>query len=838
MKLHYTVFFFIFFCKNACSTIPDTYYEQVISDRYLFAPFANDSTSWPILSNVQNVLQIIPLPRYFDQASSGAFLLCQLEPRPSLDEQSQVFWMSTTSGGHLLPVSNLRTKLYSDYIVMSHDEQLANLYTGFLISIDHVDIFLCSQFNITECSVVHSILLPSILSLNTTKITTGLFIRDGSQCPWLYFGADSGLHAIDLSSMKVFPYINQINVSVSSLAWSFRRETLFVGTAKKLWLQTFHNSSNDWRFEHVTAFIDAPIVSLAYNDIQDKLWIGQTAGGVTLLSPIFISPNKTHWYFTRLAGHISNPGSDIGHLPYSNITVISIGQSSPADAYIWLGCKQAIMRFNANSTNSTSWRVFNSARYVPNRDSVIDVSSLAVLTRNLKEPSSLGSTAIAVTNRGLAVLRFEMWTLEEKAGYLQNLMDRSSRHKRYGYVSDCSMSSWGDVRTCVKGPNDNDGLWTSMYLGSQVLRYAVTRDPSVKEQAWQHFEALEILNQVSGISGYPSRSLARRDEFPPQAQWYPSPIYPDLQFKGDTSSDEIVGHEFVYPLVHDLLAETDEERLRAYNLILNITTHILTHNWYLIGENHNHTTWGIWNPRQINDDSFYQETRGLNSLQILAFLLQTYAYSNDTQFLNGAKLLIDTYQYDVNIINQKTISVCDNSFSDDELAYLSYFNFAYAVQTMNSTDGQILIEHLMPYLEIGLDLSHRYKSLEKTPFYNFIYCFVSGQVFGSKIKRISAPAFNCDNLSKDGIWYLQRWPLELINWQQFNGNRLDIHHNIDAEKCFEGSYSLKPLPPDERSTKKWNGGPYDLDDGDGYSEDDPAAFLLSYWGMRYFNLLK
>ncbi|CAF4402286.1 unnamed protein product, partial [Rotaria sordida] len=139
----------------------------------------------------------------------------------------------------------------------------------------------------------------------------------------------------------------------------------------------------------------------------------------------------------------------------------------------------------------------------------------------------------------------------------------------------------------------------------------------------------------------------------------------------DTSSDEIVGHEFVYPLVHDLLAENDDERQRAYILSFKITNHILTHDWYLIGENHTHTTWGVWNPRQINNDSFYQETRGLNSLQILAFLLQTYAYSGDERFLNGANLLVKSYQYDINLINQKTIAVCDNSFSDDELAYLS-----------------------------------------------------------------------------------------------------------------------------------------------------------------------
>ncbi|CAF4863130.1 unnamed protein product [Rotaria sp. Silwood1] len=174
---------------------------------------------------------------------------------------------------------------------------------------------------------------------------------------------------------------------------------------------------------------------------------------------------------------------------------------------------------------------------------------------------------------------------------------------------------------------------------------------------------------VGGIIGYSSRSVANRSDFPPRSRWYPSSVNPDLQFYGDTSSDEIVGHQFVHPLVHDLFAENDDERQHAYILILNITTHIRTHDWYLIGENHNHTRWSIWNPLQINNDSYYQESHGLNSLQIFVFLIQTYADSGDKRFLDAVSLLIQPYQYDINLINQNMIAVCDNNFTDDELAY-------------------------------------------------------------------------------------------------------------------------------------------------------------------------
>jgi hypothetical protein len=87
----------------------------------------------------------------------------------------------------------------------------------------------------------------------------------------------------------------------------------------------------------------------------------------------------------------------------------------------------------------------------------------------------------------------------------------------------------------------------------------------------------------------------------------------------------------------------------------------------------------------VNNDSDFQEDRGLNSLEILTFLLQTYAYSGDERFLEGAELLIKSYQYDVNLINRKMIAFCDSDASDDELAYLSYFNLVYAIDTIIST---------------------------------------------------------------------------------------------------------------------------------------------------------
>ena len=37
--------------------------------------------------------------------------------------------------------------------------------------------------------------------------------------------------------------------------------------------------------------------------------------------------------------------------------------------------------------------------------------------------------------------------------------------------------------------------------------------------------------------------------------WHDSSSEPGWRWKGDTSSDEVVGHMFAYPLIYDLVAE-------------------------------------------------------------------------------------------------------------------------------------------------------------------------------------------------------------------------------------------------------------------------------------------
>ena len=467
---------------------PDDPYEQPVVSRYLFSPYTNDSSVWPLLDGIKKIWQVQSLPEYHSQSSDTFWFLAELA-NSSLRMCSMSF--HPNSSVQIFRTISVESNT-SSLVAFTHRPEKRFNSSVALISPSSIQLLRCDWLDATHCSLVHQLDLPSDLTSKTHRIFSSLFIEEKDEDGWLYIGTDSGLHGVDLHRMLIVPFLNGLNVSISSLALSKKYQRIFVGTETKLWIESFDSNVSQWRFEHITALIDSPISSLVYNDFSDQLWIGQSTG-ITVYSSILFKDGSVHWSFSRLGGFRSSPGSTLGGLPLLNIT--SLGFVSGENS-IWLGSRFGVMRFSANRSELDRWRLFNSGRYFPSRESLVDVTSLAVLPRENDLPLNIGTRLVCRSERGLTLIDFQEWTLERKAAHFQSLL--SSRHDRYGFISDCQMSEWGNVRTCVKGPDDNDGLWTSMYLASQVFRYHITGDQQVKDEAWRHFQSLILLNQVSG----------------------------------------------------------------------------------------------------------------------------------------------------------------------------------------------------------------------------------------------------------------------------------------------------------------------------------------------------
>jgi hypothetical protein len=142
-------------------------------------------------------------------------------------------------------------------------------------------------------------------------------------------------------------------------------------------------------------------------------------------------------------------------------------------------------------------------------------------------------------------------TLAQKADYFEQRVH--ARHDRWGQVSNSELKEPGNLATNQLRSSDNDGLWTAMYAASQVFRYAVTKSPEALANARKTIGAVLFLEEVTGRPGFPARSWITKDEPRPRdGQWHWTPDN-QIQWKGDTSSDEIVGHFFIYGIAYDLL---------------------------------------------------------------------------------------------------------------------------------------------------------------------------------------------------------------------------------------------------------------------------------------------
>lgn len=429
-------------------------------------------------------------------------------------------------------------------------------------------------------------------------------------------------------------------------------------------------------------------------------------------------------------------------------------------------------------------------------------------------PGPAGSVLV-LSQRGLNIIRFEQTTLAKKAEHFDRLTRQ--RHIRFGFNSAFEMSKPGDISTGTLVDQDNDGLWTAMYLAGELFRYAVTKSDDALRNCYESFEAMERLSTITGLPGFPARSFERAGyQVADKSRWHTTP---DGQWawKGTTSSDEIVGHFFVYAIIAEI-APDEAWRKRAVALIDAIMDHIVRNNWYLLDLDGQPTQWGRWHPEYVNQLPRQVGDRRLNSVEIIAFLQTAYQFTGKELYRQKAYELMDKHGYLDNImIPVKELGqvagidlTTEWNHSDDELAFLSYWNlYRYAfTPELRERYRQAIRDHW----EI--------ERPEKNPLWNFIYAMTG------------AADFDLD----ESVWTLQQFPLDTISWTVRNSHRKDLDF-LPAN--FREQSTKAVLPPDERPMSKYNGNAFQLDGGDGGREEFSGdIYLLPYWMGRYLGVIR
>ena len=464
---------------------------------------------------------------------------------------------------------------------------------------------------------------------------------------------------------------------------------------------------------------------------------------------------------------------------------------------VWSGSNIGLVRTSPREPASRRSQFFAGKRYLP--DDAVE----AIL------PEKDGVWVRTAT--GVSHIELRPMTLAAKADYFEERI--VARHLRHGLVADSHLPQPGDLTTSQTVPSDNDGLWTAIYSTAACFRYAVAPNPHNLDRAQQATEAILFLEEVTNRSGFPARSFVSAEEKPSSDGMWHWTRNGKYRFKGDTSSDEIVGHFFALAIAFDLLPDASlKGRISATTA--RIMDHILDHDLNLTDITGHPTYWGRWN------ENYFASERGrgdapLNAIEILSFLKAAHHITGNQRYEQEYRRLAVVRGYAQ--LAAKVIELREEiNYSDEELAFLPlYLLFVY------EKDPKLLA----PY-RIALDGWWDNAQREKNPLWTMIYLL--GRPV---IKNGMKPDL------EGAVETLYRMPMDMITWTVKNSQRPDAPMAKDTDRHRQPQ-STRLLPPDERPVMRWNGNPFQVDGGDGgASENDGSHFLLPYWMGRYHKFL-
>ncbi len=595
------------------------------------------------------------------------------------------------------------------------------------------------------------------------------------------------------------------------LSVALRKDGVFaVGMKSGLMMGSMTNSSFAKVYPSDSRYSWAPrnVTAVAF-DTKGRLWFGSDQG-------VGMLDNGTWTLYTGAEG-----------LPYTRFTCATPGENG----VIWFGTERGAIRFDG-----TRWDYRASMRWLPDDH----VNAIAVQE---------DGTAWIATRKGIARIERKQMTLAEKAGEYEKIMDE--RHWRLDFAVRCYFTAPGALETAYRRHTDNDGLYTALYGASQCFRYGATKTPEAKERAKRCFRGLKLLYDVTGIPGFPARSVvpveeggedpnANFGEAANLAMQKEDPLWKNIvprwpksadgkyYWKCDTSSDEICGHYFFFGVYNDLVAETPEEKAEVRTLVQALTDHIVDNGFQLVDHDGKPTRWGRWSTDYINTLDGWAD-RGIQSLEMLSFLNVAHHVTGDAKYRETAKMLRDQHAYHINALWGKAVWPPAAVVPwDGNLAFTSAYGLV-----KYETDPEIL-----KYYRLGLDNIWLFVSRQNDPFFNHVYASV--------MPKDPSPVYDTvvpdTGMARAGaLQTLKDTPLLLIGWDMANSHRLDVVKSPEtrAKPNYGWNHNGQAIPVMERSHVRINSDHFDLDaKGGGTYEYEGSFFLLPYYMGLYHDLLK
>lgn len=218
--------------------------------------------------------------------------------------------------------------------------------------------------------------------------------------------------------------------------------------------------------------------------------------------------------------------------------------------------------------------------------------------------------------------------LADKAAWLQQ--DMHKNNMQYGIVMPRVLLPPEGNADLSSAHQEDGGNRTGPYLATLSFQYAVTKDPLVKKWADESFEAIEILEKVTGVEGSIARSFNKsevkqrhEDWFFFPMEWHQSTSMPGFRWIGDPSSDTYANLMYGLALYYDLVADAEYKK-RVKIWVQKVTDRIIDNDMRLVDTDGKMTLWGNYSPSLDREK--------LNSLLPLYQLKITYHITGDEKY--------------------------------------------------------------------------------------------------------------------------------------------------------------------------------------------------------------
>ena len=361
----------------------------------------------------------------------------------------------------------------------------------------------------------------------------------------------------------------------------------------------------------------------------------------------------------------------------------------------------------------------------------------------------------------------------------------------------------------------------------------------------------------------------------------------DIFYKGDTSSDEIIGHLFLYKLAYDILGEEDPELAEIItNAVAKFAQHIVDNSYCLVDGSGQPTTWGKFSRTYLHNGQVLGGAALQTSVALCIFKLAAYLTGEqkwedeyrmaalDEQYQFAEIMTQNRERYNMAIleyansvseilgfilrplVGTKTFNALYRmilNYSDEEMAMLAY----YLLFQMEDD------EELLAYYRDGLDGWWYSMSYRENPlWYN--------------INQLAHPDetmkdYYGNNLVETAAWALSRHPIDTRRYGASNAKRDDVWEldlddlgiggtgelsfdpNVYTPKFWNSDNTILKMagivfglnnlewavaPFDERAMHKYNGSTYEMDNCyNPYEMEGSTTYSLPYWMGRYHGML-